>query len=78
MTWLNLYDAVDWSTWHLETSLRQTRCLSGLQAVLDRIPAILDGITDTNVERIGNQIADGLTSGDSVQTIGSNIADMVG
>ena len=75
---VDLYDAVDWDKWSPGNVAAADTLSGGLQSVLDRIPAILDGITDTNVERIGNQIADGLTSGDSVQTIGSNIADMVG
>jgi SPP1 gp7 family putative phage head morphogenesis protein len=73
------YDAVNWDTWEPGSEAAAATIRSaGLQAVLDQIPATLDGITDTNVTRIGNAIADGLSAGDSVQTMSTNIGDMVG
>jgi SPP1 gp7 family putative phage head morphogenesis protein len=73
-----LYDAVDWSAWSPGNVAAADTLSGGLQAVLDRIPAILNGITDTNVERIGNSLADSLTQGLSVQETAANISDMVG
>ena len=52
--------------------------LGGWQSILDNLDITLNGITQTNLDRIETQLANGLASGDSSTTIGQNIADMVG
>ncbi len=75
----DLYDAVDWGSWTPgNAAAADVLSSAGLQGMLDQIGATLDGITQTNVERIGNTLADGIAAGDSVQSIGGDISDMVG
>ena len=52
--------------------------LGGWQSILDSLDITIKGITQTNLDRIETQLAQGLASGDSSTTIGNNISDMVG
>lgn len=46
--------------------------------MLDQAEITVKGITDTNLDRIGQALANGIARGDSVDTIAQAIGDMVG
>jgi hypothetical protein len=48
----------------------------GLKDLLDQADVSIKGMTHTTLERLGNTLADGLASGDSIQTVASAALDM--
>lgn len=70
---------VDWSTWKPGWDAAATKDASGgLRTMLDQAEITVKGITDTNLDRIGEALAQALARGDSVDTITQAIGDMVG
>jgi 8-oxo-dGTP pyrophosphatase MutT (NUDIX family) len=71
-------DAIDWSTWQpgdLGSAL--TASDGGLAQLLNSAGVTIDGITGSLTDQLGNTIADGLLSGDSVDTIAGSLGDIV-
>lgn len=49
----------------------------GMRAMLEQADLTIQGLTDTSIDRIGTAISEGLASGDSVQTVGKDIRDVL-
>ncbi len=75
----SLAEGIDWDTWTPGNAAAADVLRSaGLQSILDDLDITLQNITDTNIERISNTLADGIGGGDSVQELSNAISDMVG
>lgn len=49
----------------------------GMRALLDKGDITIQGLTDESIDRIGNTISGGLSKGDSVQTVGKAVREVV-
>lgn len=69
---------IDWDAW-TPGDARAAALVAdgGLKDLLDEAGLRIKGINDTTLERIGNRIADGLTSGEDVQTVARGIRSSV-
>jgi SPP1 gp7 family putative phage head morphogenesis protein len=75
----NLTAGVDWDSWEPGwAEAADLTKLGGWTDIMSALQYTFDGITQTNMDRIESQIAQSLASGDSVDTLSANIADMVG
>ena len=49
----------------------------GMRAMLDKVDLTISGMTDTTIDRIGNIVAEGLNKGDSIQSTGKAVRDVI-
>ncbi len=49
----------------------------GMRAMLEQADLTIRGLADTSIDRIGTAVSEGLAAGDSVQTVGKEIRDVV-
>ena len=65
---------IDWNTWTPGDPAAALKVADGgLRGMLDQINVVLDGITQTTVDRIGNIIGQGLDAGSSVDSMSRSI-----
>jgi len=50
----------------------------GMRALLDQADITIQGLSDTSIDRIGQAVSEGLAKGDSIQTVGKDIREVVG
>jgi len=68
----------DWGAWSPgDTAAAEQVADGGMRALLDQAGVTVKSIVDTSLDRAGNLIADGLARGDSVDTIGRSLRDVV-
>ena len=48
-----------------------------MRALLDDADQTIQGLTDTSIERIGTAVSEGLAKGDSIQTTGKAVRDVL-
>ena len=69
---------IDWDNWEPGWGEAADKAADGgLRQMLDSADLIIQGVTDTQIDRIGNTLADGIDKGDSVQTIGKAVTAIV-
>lgn len=69
----------DWSTWR-PGDIKTAQLLDdgGFQRLLDDAGVTIQGIVDTTYDRLGTMLADGIASGDSIDSIAGDLFDVLG
>jgi SPP1 gp7 family putative phage head morphogenesis protein len=49
----------------------------GMRAMLDKAEITIQGLSETSIDRIGGMVSEGLSKGDSIQTVGKDIRDVL-
>ncbi len=75
----SLNAATDWSSWQPgDVKAAQLLEDGGFRQILDDAGITIQGIIDTTYDRLGTALADGIASGDSIDSIAGDLFDIVG